>query len=476
MKHIHFIGICGVAMSALAISFKEQGWKVTGSDAGFYPPISTHLEENHVDFYAGWHPEKMGKPDIVCVGNVVSSFNPEWVYIKENQIPYKSYPEIIGEYFVKPESIVCAGTYGKTTSTALLTWVFLNSGKNPSYMFGGLSQNKLPAAHLTDSQWSILEGDEYKSARWDLRPKFAHYETKHLLLTAVIWDHADIYKTEKDYRNAFQKLADGIPEDGTLVVSERVDNIKLPTNPPLPRPLQKAGTASGELRRSLITYGKNGGCEYSYGKIEQNTSGLNFVIKHGSEEFKIFSPCLGEYMADNITGCFALAVELGLEPNQIIESIKTFVGMKRRLEKRLSGPVTVIDDIAHSPAKAQSLLKTLRQIYHEQKIIAVFEPNTGNRRQEAIPGYDGAFSEADEVVIPRLTKIKKDDNTKTRPLTGEELTTIISQTQPNVTYIDEDTEVVRYLRESAGANSVIAFLGSHGFRGMIEEMVKQLSC
>lgn len=452
MKHVHFIGICGVAMSALAIAFKENGWKVTGSDAGFYPPVSTNLAEKRIDFYPGWHPEKIGKPDLVVVGNVVSSFNPEWLYVKEQKLTFKSYPEVIAEYFVKPNSVVCAGTFGKTTSTALLTWIFLNNGLNPSYMFGGLSQNQLPSAHLTESTWNILEGDEYKSARWDLRPKFSHYAPKHLLLTAVIWDHADIYKTEKDYFKAFQKLVDGIPSDGLLVVSDRVKNIKLP--------------------EKRITYGKGPDNDYVYGNITQNQEGITFTIFHEGKSYEIISPCLGEYMADNITACFALSYEMDLPVEKIIDYIKTFKGMKRRLEKRFTGEVTVIDDIAHSPIKAQSVLKTLREVY-TGKIIAVFEPNTGNRTPESIPGYDGAFTEADEVIIPRLTKIKYDRN-DARPLSGDELATIISQTQPNTSYIEEDGDVVKYLIGSVSPNSVIAFLGSHGFRGMIEDVVRQL--
>src|SRR3989338_11359512 len=126
-KKIHFIGICGVAMSALALAFKKQGWNVTGSDAGFYPPISTYLKEAGVDFYPGWHPEKMGTPDLVVVGNVAGSENPELIAVQEKKIPYKSYPEVIKEFFIKKNSIVCAGTFGKSTTATLMTWILKNA-------------------------------------------------------------------------------------------------------------------------------------------------------------------------------------------------------------------------------------------------------------------------------------------------------------------------------------------------------------
>jgi UDP-N-acetylmuramate: L-alanyl-gamma-D-glutamyl-meso-diaminopimelate ligase len=452
-KHIHFIGICGVAMSALALTFKERGWKVTGSDVGFYPPISTHLEQNQIDFYSGWHPEKMGQPNLVVVGNVAGSSNPEWVYVKENNIPYKSYPEVVGEYFVKQNSIVCAGTYGKTTCTALLSWIFLNNGFNPNYMFGGLSQNKLPAAHLTETKWSILEGDEYKTARWDQSPKFAYYKPKYLLLSAVVWDHADLYKTEADYHAAFQKLVDDLPSDGFVVASERVDSIS--------------------FTPKIISYGKSSTCTYHYGTIEESAGGIKFTIEHKGEKYSIESPCLGEYMADNITGCFALAHSLGIDSENIIDNIKNFLGMKRRLEKRFEGVIDVFDDIAHSPAKAKSVIQTLKRNFPNNNIVVVFEPNTGNRRPESIPGYDKAFIDANEIIIPRLTKIKHND-AEPEPLDGRDLEKIISKSHKNVKYIEDDTELVKYLLKKSTPNKTIAFLGSHGFRGMIEDLIKRL--
>ena len=224
-KHIHFIGICGVAMSALALAYQKKGYKVTGSDKGFYPPVSTHLKDAGIKFYPGWHPEKMiadGNPNLIIVGNVASSTNPEWLYVQENNIPYKSYPEAVAEQIVKDTSIVCAGTYGKSTTTTLLTWILKQADKNPSYMFGGISLNDLSSANFTDSDISILEGDEYKTARWDDRPKFAHYSPTHLLLTSVVWDHADVYPTEQSYVYAFEKLIRDLPRNGLLVLSAKV--------------------------------------------------------------------------------------------------------------------------------------------------------------------------------------------------------------------------------------------------------------
>jgi len=462
MKHIHFIGICGVAMSALAIAFQKKGYKVTGSDAGFYPPVSTNLEKNNIAFYPGWHPEKMssgGSPDLVIVGNVASSTNPEWRYVQENNIPYLSYPEAVAEYFLGKNSIVCAGTYGKTTTSTLLAWVFTNAGKDPSYMFGAIPVNSFDSAALSDTrEYSILEGDEYKTSGWDNRPKFALYAPTHLLLTSVTWDHADVYPTEEAYFDAFKTLVKNIPTTGMIVACTEGKNMEkvLP-----------------QAKCRMVLYGKSKTADYRYRDVQQTEKGLYFDILHGKEVYHVKTPIIGEYNVENMVGCFALAKELGIDPKKIIECFASFKGIKRRLEKRLSAQVTVIDDIAHSPTKAESLLETLKKIY-KGKVIAVFEPNTGNRQKEAVPQYNNAFRFADEVIIPKLSKLKIDPSDPDQPFEGQQLADIIAKTHFHVQYIEDDKKLVDTLIQNIKKGDVIAFLGSHGFRGMIEETVSKL--
>ncbi|MFA7315128.1 MAG: Mur ligase family protein [Candidatus Magasanikbacteria bacterium] len=461
-KHIHFIGICGVAMSALAIAFHKKNYKVTGSDKGFFPPVSTYLKNAGIKYYPGWHVDKMtkdGDPDLVIVGNVAGSNNPEWIYVQEKKLDYKSYPEAIAEFFVKENSIVCAGTYGKTTSTSLLAWILQENNFDPSYMFGGISLNDMPAAKLTDSKYSILEGDEYKSARWDDGAKFFHYSPTHLLLTSVVWDHADVYPTEQSYFQAFEKLLTNLPKSGLLVVSESV-----------------AKNIIVFAKCQTITYGKNENNDYQYQNVEVNKNGLKFEIKNENKIYQINSPLLGDYLADDMTAAFAMAKQIGLNTDKIIEALSTYKNVKRRLEKKLDTDkdIVVIDDIAHSPQKASSVLQTLKKIYNDGRIIAVFEPNTGNRQKAAIAGYDNKFIDADLVIIPKLTLIKQAPN-EDPTIEGEELTEIIGKTQPNVIYIDDDKKLVDYIIKNTSQNDVVAFLGSHGFRNMIEAVVSRIS-
>jgi len=457
-KRIHFIGICGVAMSALAAAFHKEGWQVTGSDVGFFPPISDYLKDNNISFYPGWHPEKMtenGVPDIVVVGNVAGSANAEFVYARKNNLNCKSYPEVIAEYIVQKNSLVCAGTYGKTSSTSLLTLILEKANINPAYMFGGLSLNLPVSAKINNKD----NKDGYKTARWDARPKFKLYSPTHLLLTSVSWDHADIYPTEETYLQAFKDLISMIPPNGLIVVC--IDDAKI------------KGVLTGNINGAIeITYGKDMAADYCYSQVNETTSGISFVIKHKEKEYKISAPVLGEHMAENICGCFAMAKEIKIDTKIILDTIAEFKGIKRRLEKRSAEGITVYDDLGHSPAKAAATLRTLRTIYPNNKIIAIFEPNTGNRKSQSIPGYTGAFVDADEVIIPTLTRIKIDPKDIDPPFDGQKLTEIISRTHPQTVYIENDNKLIEYVKNNTKKEDAVVFLGSHGFRGMIERLIE----
>lgn len=459
-KHIHIIGICGVLTSALAIALHKKGWKVTGSDKGFFPPVSTYLSEAGVPFYAGWHPEKMvanGTPDIVVAATASGTQNPETTYAKEHNLIIKSPVDIFKEYFIAENSIVCVGTWGKTSSSALLSYILDHAGYNPSYMFGGVSLSHDQSARISDTQWSVFEGDEYKSSPTDQTAKFFYYKPTHLLMTAVSWDHADLYPTEADYFNTFKKLCESIPENGLIVACADHEGVT--------KVLE--GTD-----KKIVRYGK-ANADYIYSDVTQNKDGIALKISKDGTVHSITSPMLGAFQAENIAGCFAMAHSIGITAEKIIEALSQFRGLKRRLEKRLDGAITVIDDIAHSPEKASSVLKNLKEIY-TGRVIAVFEPNIGGRKLEAKEKYNGAFKDADEVIIPHLTKLKVSENAKDQPIEGDILAKIISETHKFTFYIDNDDTLIQHLVNHTKPGDVVAFLGSHGFRGMIEETVKRL--
>lgn len=464
IKHIHVIGICGVATSALAIAFHKKGMKVTGSDKGFFPPVSTELEKAGILFYAGWHPEKMiadGLPDVVIAGTASGSQNPETILAKEKKIPIYSFAEAIGKFFVKEKSIVSAGTWGKTSSSAMLSFILKESGLNPTYMFGGISLSHKASAELTDSEWSVFEGDEYKSSPTDETAKFFYYKPTHLLLTGISWDHADLYKTEEKYFETFKKLISIIPSQGEIIACGDDLGIKKILN----------------KERKITFYGKTSKSEYFYFDLNQTKNGIDFKISDHKNTWEIHSPMLGEFQAENITGCFAMASKIGIVPEKIISAISTFKGLKRRLEKRVDGEkteknITIFDDIAHSPEKAKSVLENLRNVY-QNKIIAIFEPNTGGRKREALSKYDNAFEKADVVLIPRLTSLKMPEDKLNLPIEGDELAEMIGMTHKNTLYIPDDQKLVEYIENISKNGDVIVFMGSHGFRNMIENICQR---
>jgi len=476
-KHVHIVGICGVATSALAIALHDKGVKVTGSDKGFYPPVSTHLDEAGISYHAGWHPENIGKPDeIVIGGGGTSPSNPEIIYANENKIPLLSFAEALGKYVIKEESIVVTGTWGKTTTSSLLSFVLIHAGFDPSYFTGGLSMSHKTGA-ISDSKWSVVEGDEYQVSISDRRPKFVFYKPTHLLLTSVSWDHADLYPTEKDYFDTFEKLISEVSNKNGVIVA-CADNAGVQKVLPIIKSTSSP-SASDALSKNVgktVTYGKSEIADYKYHSIQHTKNGLSFIICHKGIDYIVASPMLGKFNAENITATFAMAHTIGITPEKIIEAIKNFKGIKRRLEKRYEGDVTVLDCHAPTPEKAISVLESIRDVYKE-KIYAVYEPNIGGRQKASAHMYDGAFRDADVVVIPRLTKLKVASNASEIPeseipLESDELMQIISKTHKNVVQFDEDTTLVQFLKQNAKKDDVIAFLGSHGFRGMIEETIK----
>ncbi len=459
-QHIHIIGICGVATSAIAIAFQDKGWKVTGSDKGIYPPVSTHLTEAGIEYYAGWHPEKIGAPDIVMIGGVgTSPSNPEVMYAKEHNIPVYAYPEILQKYFIKKNSIVVAGTWGKTTVSSLLSFILLKADFDPSYFTGGLSLSHKTGA-LSDSEWSVIEGDEYQVSISDKRPKFVYYSPTHLLLTSVSWDHADLYPTEDAYFNEFSKLITSIPQEGMIVACSDDSGVKK--------------VLGNNVVARVVTYGKSEEADYYYHSISHTKNGLSFVIRHKGTDYKLSSPMLGRFNVENIAGAFAMAHSIGVDAQQIISSIQEFQGIKRRLEKRYEGKITILDCHAPTAEKATSVLESIREVY-DKKIIAVYEPNIGGRQKASAKMYDNAFKKADIVVIPHLTKLKIAVGASELPMEGSELTTTITLTHPHVIYIEDDTKVVEFIQQEAQPGDVVAFLGSHGFRGMIEETITSAS-
>src|SRR5438477_9518076 len=221
VRSLHFVGVCGTAMASTAAAMHENGFQVSGSDQNVYPPMSTFLAERRIEVSAGYAEHNLAhKPDLVVVGDAISRGNPEAEAVLERKLRYCSLPELVKEYFIRGKrSLVVAGTHGKTTTTSLLAWVFEQSGLNPSFLIGGIPNNFGQGARFTDSEWFIIEGDEYDTAFFDKRSKFVHYLPEVAIINNLEYDHADIFADLAAIQTAFGRLINLVPRNGLLLAN-----------------------------------------------------------------------------------------------------------------------------------------------------------------------------------------------------------------------------------------------------------------
>src|ERR1700685_3290415 len=226
-KNIHLIGICGTAMASLAGMLKERGYRVTGSDAASYPPMSTFLESLGIAVAQPFAEANLNpQPDLVVVGNALSRGNVELERVLDERIPFCSLPQILhDEFLLGKEVLVVAGTHGKTTTTSMLAWIFETAGLQPSFLIGGIAENFGRSFGLGDGSHFILEGDEYDTAFFDKGPKFMHYFPDALILTYVEFDHADIYRDLDSVKTAFKRLVNLVPRHGRIVAFDGSVNV-----------------------------------------------------------------------------------------------------------------------------------------------------------------------------------------------------------------------------------------------------------
>src|ERR1044071_6430186 len=227
IRSVHFIGIGGTAMASVAAAMRDKGVQVTGSDQNVYPPMSTFLAERKIEVISGYAEQNLAhKPDLVVVGNAVSRGNAEAEYVLDHKLRYCSLPELLKEFFIRGKrSIVVTGTHGKTTTTSLLTWLFEHNGLNPSYLIGGIPNNLGQGARFTDSEWLIIEGDEYDTAFFDKRSKFVHYLPEVAIVNNLEFDHADIFENLQAIQTSFKRMINLIPRNGQLFANGDDPNI-----------------------------------------------------------------------------------------------------------------------------------------------------------------------------------------------------------------------------------------------------------
>src|SRR5437773_401612 len=283
--HYHLIGICGTAMASLAGMLQARGYRVTGSDENIYPPMSTMLDSLGIEIMKGYDASHIAAPDCVVVGNAIPRGNPEVEGALDRRLIYRSLPDVLKEEFIRGRrSLVIAGTHGKTTATSLAAWVIDQAGLNPSFLVGGVVQNFGVSFRVRESDYFIIEGDEYDTAYFDKGPKFMHYVPEIAILNNIEFDHADIYQDLDAVKLAFRRLMNLAPGNGKLIVGW--------DSPPVREVVASMGR---KLFTQLETFGTGADAGWQARDIHLADGMTRFtVVRDGAEWAKFSTPIIGE--------------------------------------------------------------------------------------------------------------------------------------------------------------------------------------
>jgi UDP-N-acetylmuramate: L-alanyl-gamma-D-glutamyl-meso-diaminopimelate ligase len=466
-RHIHLSGICGTAMASLAGLLQLQGHHITGSDKAAYPPMSDLLASLGIPVrepYAEANLEP--RPDLVVIGNALSRGNPEVERILDERIPFTSMAALLREEFLTGrESLVVAGTHGKTTTTSMLAWIYQVAGETrpelePSFLIGGVAENFGSSFQLRPTRTFILEGDEYDTAFFDKGPKFLHYFPDALILTHVEFDHADIYANLEAVKTAFKRLVNLVPRRGRIVAFDGSANVT-----------ECVARAFCRVER----YGFSNEAEWQIRNLRFEDGLTRWEIWYqGACWSRLEMRLAGEHNALNATAAAALAAGQGLEMNAIQKALASFKSVKRRLEVRaVVDGITIIDDFAHHPTAIRETLRALRAVYPRARLWAVLEPRSNTLRRKVLEqDLIESLREADRVLMAGV--YQQERIPESERLHPEEVVQALNAAgTPAQLHANVDAIVAAAAHELESGD-VVAILSNGGFDGIYEKLPARL--
>src|SRR5216684_1404705 len=470
-KHIHLIGICGTAMASLAGMLKQRGFRVTGSDAAAYPPMSDFLGELGIPVAQPFDPRNVdpqnadpsagSRPDLVVVGNAVSRGNVELEQVLDQRIPLCSLPQLLHDEFLRgKEVLVVAGTHGKTTTTSMLAWIFHTAGLPPIRYDGCIAENFGSSFHLGQGKHFILEGDEYDTAFFDKGPKFLHYFPDSVILTSVEFDHADIYKDLEAVETAFKRLVNLVPRRGRIVAFEGGDSIE--------RCLRNAFCP-------VERYGLSVGAAWRVTDIRLEPTRSTWSVLHDGEPWGSFEfPLGGEYNVWNATAAAALAANYEISKDVIAQALKRFRSVKRRLEvKAQVNGITIIDDFAHHPTAIEQTILALRARYPQSRLWVVLEPRSNTMRRNLLQdALAHSLALADQVVVAAI--FKSDAIPEAERLDLNRVIDEIQKRGKQARILPDADAIVNAVAPELRERDVVAILSNGGFGDIYEKLPQRL--
>ena len=451
--HIHIIGIAGTMTASLAIALKKQGHIITGSDQEkIYPPISTLLNKAKIDINTT---DINTNINLVIVGSSYSSFKKtkdEFDQVKQLHLKYISATEYISQNIIRDDSILIAGTYGKTTISALISWIFHQSRLNPNYMFGGDLINRFPSINMSSSNWSIVEADESIHGL-DSQAKFLYYPVKYLLLTSAEWEHQDSYPTEIENFNAFKKLITNVPKDGIIFLNQPGHQIK---------------ELSLYANCKIISY-NSPNSDYLIQKIKIRSRDTILYIKTPTKIIPFKTKLIGQFNFENILAAVTVCHTLGLKISHIKKAIFKFKGVKRRIEKIYDHKnILIFDDFAQSTTRIKSTIKAIKSHFPQKNIKVLYQPHASFvQYKSAIQDLKSAFYLADEVVVTKINY--KNDITKDQRVTAVDFRNNLGS---KFLYLPLGVDLIKHYQEHLQPNDILINMSSGGLIG--NQLVKSI--
>jgi UDP-N-acetylmuramate: L-alanyl-gamma-D-glutamyl-meso-diaminopimelate ligase len=462
--NVHFIGICGTAMATVAALLRRRGHGVRGSDQNVYPPMSDFLAAEGIGILTPFSAAHITPDlDLVVVGNAISRGNPELEAVLDAKIRYCSLPEVVRDQFLwGARSIVIAGTHGKTTTTSLTGWLLTHAGLDPTVMVGGIALNFGAAGssyRLGGGREAVLEGDEYDSAFFDKTAKFLKYVPDIAVISNIEFDHADIYPDLDAVRLAFRRLVNLVPRGGLVLLGQ---------DSPHAAALRDVAVSPVE------TFGLTADATWQARDLAHADGITAFTVLRGGERFGRFeSPLLGVHNVRNALSAIAVGSRVGVAVGTLGEGLRSFRGVKRRLETvGVRGGVTVLDDFAHHPTAVLETLAALRTGYPSRRIWAVFEPRSASScRRVFQDDFARAFEGADEVVIAAVFRSSLPEAERLSP---ERLVADLRTRGRRARYIPEVDDIVRTVVADGAPGDIVVLMSNGGFGGIHQKLLAAL--
>jgi UDP-N-acetylmuramate: L-alanyl-gamma-D-glutamyl-meso-diaminopimelate ligase len=461
MKRIHLIGICGTAMATLAALLKHRGYDVRGSDQNVYPPMSDFLLQQGITTLQGYSVDHItAEIDLVVVGNAISRGNAELEEVLDRKIRYCSLPEAVRDHFLwASRSIVITGTHGKTTTTSLTGWLLAHGGADPNVFIGGIAENFESSYRIGGGRDFVIEGDEYDSAFFDKTAKFLKYVPDIAVVNNIEFDHADIYPDLDAIRLAFRRFVNLVPRRGLLLLG--ADN-------------PDALALGAHARCPVQTFGLSHGADWQAHDLEISPTSTTFGVRHEKHSIGTFElPLLGAYNVRNALAAIAVGAAVGLHTGTMVEGLRKFKGVRRRLEHRgTASGVAVYDDFAHHPTAIGETLEGVRSAYPDRRIWAIFEPRSATScRRIFHSDFVRALSKADRVILPAVFRSTLPEGER---LSAEALIEDLRTAGIDARYIPDTSDIVRTIAKDARSGDLVIVMSNGGFDDIHRKILSAL--